>query len=598
MADNKEKKIKKRLSDIKLKSNFLGPKSENGDWLEESINFIFSDWCSWRRECFPNDGPAIEEKDKKLKEYKLFQKYLFGLQKELSSRFEEEVPKYSPRYMGHMVSELSLSALFGHIIALLHNPNNTSYSSSKVGIKIEEEAIQYLAQMVGYEKNAIGHFTSGGTVANIEALLRSRYHLDKSLAIGTFLCKEGLKNYSLFEAAHLEKKEFRIDDNAIEKYSTIINGPYITAKYYNDIFNLNYEGPVLLVPAYKHFSWPKAMSLMGLSKESMWVMKIDIFGHVCIDDLKAKIKKAIESNRPIMGVISVVGTTEIGMFDSVDKIQDVLDDYKKRYSYDIWHHVDGAYGGVYCSMIRGKEKFIHNLSPRIISSLHSIHRVNSITLDPHKLGMVPYSCGAIIFKDSSYYKISQFDAPYLLENNLDKDKWHSTLEGSRAATGACATWMVAKSLELNQSGMGRILSLGIEAKRKLENLLFARCKNIRLIPETDSNILAFTFGEEGGKISESNKITKFIYNKIIDGRHFSVSKTSLNKKIYHEFINNFIQSWHGIFDVEEVILIRMVIMNPFTLAEGSSVDYLLEFVNYVIDLRGQYEKEVNNIHEA
>ena len=90
---------------------------------------------------------------------------------------EAETPKYTPRYMGHMVSELSLPAIFGHFATLLHNPNITSREAAKVGSVLEAEAVAMLATMVGYGKSARGHFTCGGTIANFEAIWRARFRL-------------------------------------------------------------------------------------------------------------------------------------------------------------------------------------------------------------------------------------------------------------------------------------------------------------------------------------------------------------------------------------------------------------------------------------
>ena len=59
---------------------------------------------------------------------------------------------------------------------------------------------------------------------------------------------------------------------------------------------------------------------------------------------------------------------------------------------------------------------------------------NSITVDPHKLGYVPYASGAFLAASPREYYVTPFDAPYL----RFKQKEYSgtqTLEGSRAAGG-------------------------------------------------------------------------------------------------------------------------------------------------------------------
>ena len=574
---------------IKLKSNFLGPKSENGDWLEKNIVAIFSSWCEWRRNRFPTDGPAISKYDTSLLEYKGFQLDIYDLQKQLFSRFEAEVPKYSPRYMGHMVSEISLPALFGHIIGLIHNPNNSSLISSKVGLNIENEAIAELSAMIGFGEQGMGHFTSGGTIANIEGAWRARYRLDNGLAFGALATELGVESFSLFEAAHMGQKKIdtfftdeRLTHTEAKKYSFVYSGPFQTQVKYQSVFKIGFSGPVLLVPGHKHFSWQKTISLMGFGEEALWSVDIDRGGRLCVKDLERKIEKARKDNRPILCVVSVAGTTELGMIDPVDKVQDLLDKYKEQ-NIHIWHHVDGAYGGIYASLLHGEKVLEVNLSSDVLDSLAALKRVDSITLDPHKLAMVPYACGALLTRDKKSYYISKFDAPYLSNNKgEDTGKWNSTLEGSRAATGACATWMVAKSLGFNRGGLGTVLSMGLKAKKILEKKLTQGHKQIRVFPSTDSNIVCFSLSEDHENLSNSNKRTQHVYDEICRGDDFSVSKTTLMLSTYGELISDWSSNeWSASIDCQTLVLIRMVIMNPFSASKENSFDYLSEFILYL-----------------
>lgn len=584
---------------IRLKSNFLGPKSENGEWLEKNIVDIFSGWCEYRRKRFPSDGPSISESDLSLDEFKAFQSNIFDLQKKLSTRFEGEVPKYSPRYMGHMISEISLPALFGHIIGLIHNPNNSNIISSKVGLKIETEAIEELNKMIGYGTSGMGHFTSGGTVANIEGAWRARYRLDNAIALGALKNISGDTKFSIFEAAHMAPeliqkyfKDVNLDTEKAKKYSFVYSGPYLTQSLYEKTYHCQFKGPILLVPAHKHYSWQKATSLLGLGEEALWTVSLDKTGHLCVEDLKRNIEKAKQENRPILCVVSVAGTTELGMVDPIEKVQDLLDDYKKN-GIHIWHHVDGAYGGIYTCLLHGDKKLDHTLSDSVLCSLSALKRVETITLDPHKLAMVPYACGAILAKNEECYFISKFDAPYLSNKAGESTgKWDSTLEGSRAATGACATWMVAKSLGLNKAGLGSVLSLGLKAKSILEEKLKTKNKSFRVFPIADSNIVCFSIATQGELISTSNKRTQLIYDKICNEDYFSISKTTLVNGVYGDLIIPWANMWEAKLDTEQLVLIRMVIMNPFSTSKENNFDYLEEFIRYLSECSEEISNEL------
>lgn len=572
-------------SNIKLKSNFLGPKAENGEWLEKNIVSIFSKWCNWRRFRFPEDGRSISSKDMDLAEFKGYQDKIFELQDSLSKRFEKEVPKYSPRYLGHMVSEISLPALFGHLIALIHNPNNTSKSAARVGSKIEEEAIGDLSKMIGFESEGVGHFTSGGTIANLEGLWRARFRLDHNLSLGAYLVDKGSGSVrDLFNWAHINiythnklVEKYNIDQQDMKKFSLVENGAFEIGSLYSNLFKTPFLGPVVLIPGHKHFSWQKAMSLMGLGKQSLWQIKLSSTGQLCLKDLKLKIEKARIEQRPILAVVSVAGTTELGMVDPVSGVQDILDDLKQREGVHIWHHVDAAYGGIYASMGRGEEVLENSLDDDVMNNFNSMKRAESITLDPHKLALVPYACGAIILKNDECNKVTSFLAPYLNESKTDSGKWPVTIEGSRPATGACATWMVSKSLGLNKAGMGKILSLGIAAKFSLEDKLMATSPNIRLLPSSDTNIVSFAIAFDGEASSQVNKRMNRIYNHYIASEEFSVSQTALSLDTYSEFLTNYVSSWGGRFDEENIFLIRMVMMNPFVLSRENHTNILDEF---------------------
>lgn len=156
------------------KPYFLGPKSENETWVRDQLEAVLGDWFGWRKTLFAGDPVAIAPSDRAQPSYGRAQALMGERLAELVTQLRGEVPTHTPRYMGHMVSDLALPALLGHFAALLHNPNNTSREASKVGTVIEAEAIAMLAEMVGFDaRKARGHFTSGGTVANLEAVWRA-----------------------------------------------------------------------------------------------------------------------------------------------------------------------------------------------------------------------------------------------------------------------------------------------------------------------------------------------------------------------------------------------------------------------------------------
>jgi glutamate/tyrosine decarboxylase-like PLP-dependent enzyme len=91
------------------------------------------------------------------------------------------VPFYSPRYMAHMVNDVSMPATLGYLMGLMYNPNNVSLEAGPLTHIIEYDVGQQLCAMLGYNAQlgaeppqqglmAWGHITCDGSVANMESM--------------------------------------------------------------------------------------------------------------------------------------------------------------------------------------------------------------------------------------------------------------------------------------------------------------------------------------------------------------------------------------------------------------------------------------------
>ncbi len=560
--------------DIALKGFFLGPQAENGPWVLEFIQRVFERWFKWRRSLYPADGKGISKSDQNTSDF-LERNQNFKLQLErLLLRFENELPKFSPRYMGHMFSEISLPALFGHIVTLLHNPNNLSGESSRVGTQLENEAIGMLAQMVGYSGACKGHFTSGGTLANFEAIIRSRARIFSWLEQGALVKQNNLKEFDLFSASHMGWECFDRYPKTFDGLHLSESNPWELAKKIGSIFQTPFSGGVLLVPENKHYSWKKGVSILGLGDEAFWPISLNSEGKLCTQSLNQRIHQARKENRPIFMVVSVAGTTELGEIDPVSEVQEILNHWKTNHGVHIWHHVDAAYGGFFCTL-KNQNK-----------NLAALSQVDSITLDPHKLGYVPFSSGAFLVKERRNYYIKSYETPYL-QFNENEDPGPFTIEGSRSAAGAVATWLTGKTIGFDENGYGRILGRTLDIKQNLEKLLQKSNLPIQIAPHTDTNILCFcVVAAQGELLSKTNDKTLHIYEALSAKARgpFIVSKTKLYFKSYRQYLESFIGSWHGKIDQDSLVLIRMCLMNPFFDSVEMDVQFSREFVECIRNL--------------
>jgi hypothetical protein len=92
----------------------------------------------------------------------------------LLANLKRDIPFYRPRYIGHMLGDQLLPAIAAYFAAMLHNPNNVTLEASPITTRYEMEVARQLAGLMGYSGETWGHITSGGTIANFEALWVAR----------------------------------------------------------------------------------------------------------------------------------------------------------------------------------------------------------------------------------------------------------------------------------------------------------------------------------------------------------------------------------------------------------------------------------------
>jgi len=548
---------------------FLGPKSENQAWVRAELQAILGHWFRWRKDQFPDDMPSIAAEERQKAPYLAArEKMAHGLEY-LNQMLEAELPKFTPRYIGHMVSELALPAIMGHFAMLLHNPNNTCKGASKVGSQIEVEVIAMLAEMLGFDPNtATGHITGGGTVANFEAVWRARFRQDHWLSLLLFLAEERDVKMNLFEGAHMGWERFKeltalhsVPVDGLRSYSAVASNPYEFGERMTAALGISYRGPVMLVPENKHYSWSKASNIFGYGEQAFWPIPIDSMGKADVATLQELIEKARSEQRPISMVVSVAGTTETGEIDPIDQTQGILNAVLARHGVDIWHHVDAAYGGYMCSMLRGSKPNVLSAGNR--AALGAIGQAHSVTIDPHKLGYVPYACGALITRDRNAYAVSGFAAPYLERHMDEPDKWSTTLEGSRSAAGAAATWLTGKTLGFDGDGIGRVIADTILAARQFKRDIETALAYVHFLAPSDTNILCFSVAEHGWSLAKSNQLTEAIFDRFDKCPDFSLSKTALSAPAHSLMIKRHVSGFQGTVDDDKLHLLRCVFMNPF-----------------------------------
>jgi glutamate/tyrosine decarboxylase-like PLP-dependent enzyme len=81
-----------------------------------------------------------------------------------------------------------------------------------------------------------------------------------------------------------------------------------------------------------------------------------------------------------------------------------------------------------------------------------------VVVDPHKHGLQPYGCGAVLFGDPAVGRFYKHDSPYTYFTSDELHLGEISLECSRAGAAAAALWLTLRVLPLTPGGLGAVLA--------------------------------------------------------------------------------------------------------------------------------------------
>jgi glutamate/tyrosine decarboxylase-like PLP-dependent enzyme len=114
-------------------------------------------------------------------------------------------------------------------------------------------------------------------------------------------------------------------------------------------------------------------------------------------------------------------------------------------------HVDAAYGGFFSLIADDTPGGIPSSPWRAIAGC------DSVVVDPHKHGLQPYGCGAILFRDPAVGRFFGHDSPYTYFTSDELHLGEISLECSRAGAAAAALWLTLQVFPLTPEGLGAVL---------------------------------------------------------------------------------------------------------------------------------------------
>lgn len=88
---------------------------------------------------------------------------------QVAARMQDNYPYAHPLYAGQMLKPPHPVARLAYALAMFVNPNNHALDGGRASSAMEREAVAGIAAMFGWQQH-LGHLSSGGTLANTEAL--------------------------------------------------------------------------------------------------------------------------------------------------------------------------------------------------------------------------------------------------------------------------------------------------------------------------------------------------------------------------------------------------------------------------------------------
>ncbi len=657
-------------SDALHKAAFLGPKGENADELERLLLEVLRDHVFWRRNFHPRDPRLIDERDKRTEAFDDMSARLRDELSQILAELKRAAPLYSPRQVAHIVSDPSLPAFVGYFAGLLYNQNNVVAEVSPETVREERAYFKALAEMVGYptflpetlprdartRRSAYswGHLCSGGTVANLEALWIARNIRLYPLAVR--LVAEDTDEFDSMEHLEVTTAEgeraalgalstWRLSNLPIDAITdlhlrikaTLGDGPPQRAQAFQEAlpsvrkaglasFLLQYNRtfpddparlPKVLISQATHYCWQKNMDLVGLGADALEHLPVDDRIRLNPEALHERLQQCIEERQPVLGVVSIVGTTEEGAIDPLHEIEAVRDEVANE-GLTFWHHCDAAFGGFFSSLLPKTDDgaFVPPedldddlagpdglVGPDNTKALTSLPETDSLTIDPHKFGYVPYPAGAVLFRDYHVRDAIAYKAPYLADDDRAGfggflGQW--TLEGSRPGAVAVSCYLSQAMVPLTPDGHGRFMRNCMKANQDLFAALrdrFAATEGeLALRPFHRPETVAFCFviapGEGVESVASLNAYTNRIWQQMtVDGREdinqydFLLSRTEVDVAGYAHVLEGLLPAdvvAEAADNDETLTLLRTCLMNPFqtdwNTEDGSFAERVADFL--------------------
>jgi glutamate/tyrosine decarboxylase-like PLP-dependent enzyme len=272
------------------------------------------------------------------------------------------------------------------------------------------------------------------------------------------------------------------------------------------------QGALLTAYASKaaHGCIAKAVDIAGLGSDALRCVAVDDSHRIDIDALREQIARDRAIGLKPFLVVASAGTVDIGAIDDLESVAALCREQL------LWFHVDGAFGA------------LGILSPELAPRLAGIESADSVALDFHKWGQVPYDAGFLLVRDGERHR-DTFAAPaaYLRRESRGLaagSEWPCDL-GVDLSRGfrALKTWFTLKTYGADR--LGTIIARSCALASYLGARISAELR-LELLAPVNLNIVCFRY-----RADDADRVNREIVVNLQESGLAAPSTTTLNGRL-------------------------------------------------------------------
>jgi len=353
-----------------------------------------------------------------------------------------------PRFWGWVMTNGSATSMLADMLASGMNPHLAGYEQS--ASLIEKLVVSWLAKLVGFPETSSGLLVSGGTMANLNGLAVAR-----NAKAGFNIREEGLQGS--------DRPELTV---------------YGSSETHNWVY--------------------KACELMGLGRRAFRPIAINKDYSINLEACRAAIEADIAAGKKPFCLMGTVGTVNTGAIDDIVALRALADEF------DLWLHVDGAFGSLVA------------LAPNYKHLAAGQELADSIGFDLHKWGFMSYEIACTLVRNTEGQRETfEQSASYIAssERSLSVGVTFFADRGLQLSRSfrALKAWMCFKEQGITK--IGNIIQQNIEQAQYLEKLV-AASEMLEILAPVTLNIVCFRYNDGSFGTESLNKLNAEILMRI------------------------------------------------------------------------------------